>query len=226
MAWAPPRRCCGKTCSTLSIVQNSQTSSMFSIHSTIGMSVAVPLKSGISQISNDLPVITMEWTALKELIFSCWTKVNYEAEVGTGTIEGNGYRDLFSLPTFLFTVHIIVYSYHFSLLVCSVRLAVCRNQKRRHCLWHCSFYATKFAYGTNLVSPGTRQVSYKFLLQKRLSLFYRWHSTWKTRRTEVSHFFLYQSLALFLRKYGGPSFPWLNSRLLSQHYNPWTRRKL
>ena len=44
---------------------------------------------------------------------------------------------------------------------------------------------------TNLVWPETRQVSYKFLLQKRLSLFYRRHSTWKTRRTEVNHFSLY-----------------------------------
>ena len=47
----------------------------------------------------------------------------------------------------------------------SVKLAACWKQIRRHCF----VYATKFACDTNLVSPESRQVSYKFILQKRLS---------------------------------------------------------
>ena len=53
---APPHNHSDKTCSTLSIEQSLETGSTFSIHPTIGM----PLNSGISLISNALPIITKE----------------------------------------------------------------------------------------------------------------------------------------------------------------------
>ena len=90
-----------------------------------------------------------------------------------------------------FTTLLYVIVTFFRLLALCVRLAVCRKQKRYHCYWHCLIYARKFACDTNLVSPKTRQVSYKFLLQKRLFFFYRRHSSRKIRRTVVSHFSLY-----------------------------------
>ena len=65
MARAPPRRHSSKTCLILFIVQSLLTSSTFSIHLTIGMSVMVPLNSGISRISNALPVIAKEWWVTK-----------------------------------------------------------------------------------------------------------------------------------------------------------------
>ena len=69
------------------------------------------------------------------------------------------------------------------------------------------------------------QISYEFFPQSgRVFWFFfnHLHSTRKTRRTEVSHFSFYitaqhtrQSLAFFLREHGRPSFPWLDSRSLS-----------
>ena len=47
----------GRMHSTLSMAQSSQTNSTFSIHSTIGISVIVPLNSGISRTSKALPSI-------------------------------------------------------------------------------------------------------------------------------------------------------------------------
>ena len=75
------------------------------------------------------------------------------------TTKENGFRDSFSLPTFLFTLQVIMRPRHLFSLTLSVKLAVCRKQKRCHCYWHCFFYATKFVCDTNLVSPETRQVS-------------------------------------------------------------------
>ena len=63
-ARGPLHRNSRKTCSNLSTVQSSQTSSTFSIHWTIGMSITVPLNSRISQISNALPIIDKEWNTL------------------------------------------------------------------------------------------------------------------------------------------------------------------
>ena len=58
MAKAPPHNLNGRTRSTFFIVQSSHKSSTFSTHSTIGMSVAAPLNSGISWTSKILPSIT------------------------------------------------------------------------------------------------------------------------------------------------------------------------
>ena len=81
-------------------------------------------------------------------------------------MEANGFHDFFSLLTFFFPWLCILI-----IFLCSLCLSnrwFVENKKIPHCYWHCSFYATKFACDTNLVSPETRQVSYKFILQKRL----------------------------------------------------------
>ena len=57
IAKAPPRNLNGKMRSTFFIVQSSLTSSTFSTYSTMGISVAAPLNSGISWTSNILPFI-------------------------------------------------------------------------------------------------------------------------------------------------------------------------
>ena len=73
-------------------------------------------------------------------------------------------------------------------LVHSVKLAVCNKQKRRHCYWHCSFYATKFACNTNLILPESLYIYIYIYMHTYINC---WHSTLKTCRTEVSHFSLY-----------------------------------
>ena len=57
MAKAPLCNLYGRTRSTFFIVQSSHTSSTFSTHSTMGISVAASLNSGISRTSNILPSI-------------------------------------------------------------------------------------------------------------------------------------------------------------------------
>ena len=61
MVRTPPHSCNSSTCSTLSIAHSSQTISTCSSHSTIGISVTVPLNSGINRISNALPIMVDEW---------------------------------------------------------------------------------------------------------------------------------------------------------------------
>ena len=134
-------------------------------------------------------------------------------------MEGKGFHDLFSLPTFLFTIHIIICPHHFSSLALSNWWSA-ENKKKCHCYWHCSFYATKFAYNIDLVLPEMRQLSNKFLLQKQPRFFYNRHSNCKILQTEVSYFSLYhhstrQTKSCFLREHSRPTFPWFSSRLLS-----------
>ena len=57
MAKAPPHNLNGRTRWTFFIPQSSHTSSTFLTHLTMGISVAAPLNSGISQTSNILPSI-------------------------------------------------------------------------------------------------------------------------------------------------------------------------
>ena len=59
------------------------------------------------------------------------------------------------------------------------------------CYWHSSFYGSsgkmKFVYITNLVSPETRQVSYKLHLQEN-HVSYCWHPTHKTCSLQILTF--------------------------------------